>query len=544
MSTKHPFPIFLVLAFIPLLELKSQIVIKDGFILQEAIRRKAEEASLFNCLIGGSRICAKQEVLTFYQSRLFFPVWKSENKRQALLKAIEDSPLHGLYPRDYYYSELTTMHEATYESMSLEQIANREILFTDAFLLYASHLINGKVNPTAINSSWNISQEGFYVADSILHYTTDASLYQALFALAPQSTSYKNLRKALYRYKALARQGGWEEIKIEEKKLVAGHVDSIAIPQIRKRLFITNDLSRDYLEGYEYDSSLVKLVIGFQKRHGLTADGEIGKATLKALNTPISDRISQIQVNLERERWLPRQLSNYQIRVNIPNFSLEVIRGNTIEREHKVIVGKFYRQPPVFTSKMEYLVFNPNWTVPPGILSKDVVPGVRKDKAYLKKKGLYVYDQNGKALHPDSVDWSSSSVYRYTYRQNPGPKNALGKVKFIFPNSHLVYIHDTPTKYLFNRSERASSSGCMRVDKAIELAKYLLNDSIRYTDREVDKILAQGTTRSIPLRAKPQVVVLYYTAWANEDAIVQFRNDLYKRDVKVKEALETTRPVQ
>lgn len=529
----------LALCFIPALQ--AQIV-NDGFALQEVIRRKAEEAALTNCFIGGSKICARQEVLAFYEKRLFLPAWQDKEKRMQLLKAIEEAPRHGLVPRDYYYGTLINLHQQDTQTASLEVLGNREILFTDALLLYASHLLNGKVDPVEVNPNWNISRESVSLADTLMSSVDGKSLDEALERMAPQEPSYKALQKELQRYKTLERQGGWQSIQVEEKLEIGAEGKAVGL--LRKRLFATGDLPRKYVRGDQYDSTLMQAVVRFQQRHGLDEDGTVGESTLEALNTLVENRIAQIKANLERYRWLPSKFEDFLIRVNIPGFSLEVVRNGEVIQTHKVIVGKKYRQTPVFTSTMKYLVFNPTWTVPPGILANDVIPGVRRSTSYLKKKGLNVYDTDGRVINPDTVNWNSKRIYRYTYQQGPGDDNALGRVKFIFPNPYLVYIHDTPSKYLFARAERAFSSGCMRVENPMELAKYLLTGDPLGTDKGIADILKTTHPKSVLLKETPQVLVLYLTAWSEGQDGMQFRHDIYDRDAKVLESLNATRPLE
>jgi murein L,D-transpeptidase YcbB/YkuD len=275
----------------------------------------------------------------------------------------------------------------------------------------------------------------------------------------------------------------------------------------------------------------------FQVRHGIDIDGEIGFKTMAAMNINVDERIEQIKINLERWRWLSRQFGDYYVKVNIADFNLEVIKNGEKIRQHKIIVGRTYRKTPIFSSKITHLVFNPSWTVPPGILSADVLPAVRKNIRYLKNKNIYVYDKNGKIVIPSSVDWNSSVVKSYTYRQTPGSDNALGSVKFFIPNEFMVYLHDTPSKDLFEKTERAFSSGCIRVQDPLELAEYLLNDPENYSKKRINGIINTKKTQTVVIKDQPAIHILYWTSFTNDDGVVQFRSDIYKRDGPLKEAL-------
>jgi murein L,D-transpeptidase YcbB/YkuD len=259
----------------------------------------------------------------------------------------------------------------------------------------------------------------------------------------------------------------------------------------------------------------------------------IGKNTLAALNVPVQKRIEQILVNLERGRWVYRDIDDEFILVNIAGFYANYEDDNKLQWQARAQVGKDYRQTPVFKADLKYLVFNPTWTVPPTILKKDVLPAIKRDLGYLKKKNMKVIDRSGKAVDPASLDWSkySGKNFPYAIRQDPGPANALGRVKFIFPNKHFVFLHDTPSKALFARETRTFSSGCIRVENPFHLAEALLKDSLKWNLNKIGELIDSEKTKTVYLKKSIPVLILYATAFPSlEDEFVQFRNDVYSRD--------------
>jgi murein L,D-transpeptidase YcbB/YkuD len=307
---------------------------------------------------------------------------------------------------------------------------------------------------------------------------------------------------------------------------------------VRARLRVTGDLAApDPQDPSPFDEDLKRAVEAFQRRHGLAADGVIGPSTLAAMNQPVASRIDQIRVNLERARWVQRDLPSDFVLVNIAGFRAYLVRGREVTWSARVQVGKTYRETPVFRDEIEYVVFNPTWTVPPGILRKDIIPQAQKDPDIVRRKGLKVLDQEGKEVDPRAVNWSAAG-FPYVLRQDPGPSNALGRVKLMFPNEHLVYLHDTPNKHLFQRPQRTASSGCIRVERPLELTELVLSGTHGWNRTRIDEVIASGQTKRVDLDRPMPVLVLYWTAEVMEDARVAFRDDVYGRDAPVLRALD------
>jgi murein L,D-transpeptidase YcbB/YkuD len=309
------------------------------------------------------------------------------------------------------------------------------------------------------------------------------------------------------------------------------------IPSIRKQLVLVGDLlDTTNIKSPLYDARLEGAVKQFQIRHGLTPDGVIGNKTLEALNVPVDKRIEQIIVNLERGRWIYRDIPDDYILVNIANFKATYVRkGNTQWRE-RAQVGKDYRQTPVFKADLNYLVFNPTWTVPPTILEKDILPAIKRDIGYLNKKNMKVINRSGKIVDPATIEWTkyTGKNFPYSIRQDPGPANALGRVKFIFPNEHFVFLHDTPSKNLFERETRAFSSGCIRVEHPFQLAEAVLNDPEKWSLEKIQKLVSSEELKTVYLKKPITVLLLYATAFPDlEEDWIHFRNDIYDRDQKI-----------
>jgi murein L,D-transpeptidase YcbB/YkuD len=309
---------------------------------------------------------------------------------------------------------------------------------------------------------------------------------------------------------------------------------------LRKRLKISSDLGADASNSDSFDDQLEQAVIRFQNRHHLTADGAVGKQTLEALNVPVEDRIDQIRINLERTRWVLHAISGQFVIADIAGFEVFVYKDNEIVWTSRVQVGRPYRRTPVFKAEIKYLDLNPTWTIPPGILAKDILPAVKKNPKYLKDRNIKVIDRTGKAVNQDTIDWSKYTGRNFPYqlRQDPGPDNAMGLIKIMFPNKHLVFIHDTPSKSLFERTDRTFSSGCIRTEKPFELAQILLNDPDKWNENSFKQAIDSGRTQTVMLPKPVPILLFYWTAAVEPDGTVRFKKDPYERDAEVLKGLD------
>jgi murein L,D-transpeptidase YcbB/YkuD len=351
---------------------------------------------------------------------------------------------------------------------------------------------------------------------------------------------YAALRSTLATYRALAAGGGWKAVSDGPTLHPGEH--SPRVGELRARLCASGDLRGDHcgIEGEAYDDALVTALSHFQGRHQLDADGVLGKRTLAELNVPVTARIDQIRVNLERARWLLHDLPGDYVLVDIAGYELVYVRGGKELLRSRTVVGKPYRKTPIFRSAISYIEFAPTWTVPPTILRNDVLPEIRKDPAYLAKKRMRLIDAGGGEIDPAGVNWSQykgKRVPAFVIRQDPGPENSLGRVKFMFPNGHQVYLHDTPARELFARSERSYSSGCIRVEQAARLAELLLERQ-GWDAARVAAAMGESTPRRVDLTVRVPVLLYYWTVAREDDGDIRFKRDIYGGDAAILKGLD------
>lgn len=483
--------------------------------------------------IQGARIINSGLIGDYYAQRGYDLAF-DDNRIRDVLDGIEGMHMHGLNPDDYHRQALLAMSA---RSLSPALRADFELLLMDAFLRIAAHRTHGKVNPATLDLNWNLEQP-LLTTDPLAELERamqSASPMEHLDRLLDDADFYHKLKRALAWYRDLAAKGGWREIP-SGPSLKPGMPDP-RLAAVRARLQVTGELAAEAVDSAGFDEALEGAVMTFQQRHGLDADGIIGPATLAAMNLPVAWRIDQIRVNLERARWVQRELPSDFVLVNIAGFRIYLVRGGELVWSSRVQVGKTYRKTPVFRDAIRYLVFNPTWTVPPGILNEDILPQARKDPDSIRRKGLRVLDGQGQEIDPRSVDWSIEP-FPYLVRQDPGPNNALGRVKLMFPNEHLVYLHDTPSKELFDRSRRTTSSGCIRVENPFDLAERVLANTPGWDRARIDQVVASERTTRVDLAQPLPVLILYWTAEVADQDRVAFREDIYARDKPVLRALD------
>jgi murein L,D-transpeptidase YcbB/YkuD len=492
--------------------------------------------------VQGERIVLGTTVARYYESQQFRAQWRDPARLSQLVDALLDLVNDGLDPADYHFEALDKYRAELRRVKALppDEQAGLEVLATDAMMLGLYHLYLGKVDPEKLSSQWNFSskpvdmERGFQALTRAL----DSGQIRETFQRArPQHVWYQRGRERLREYRALAAAGGWPTVP-EGPTLKPGMTDP-RVAAMRTRLRIT----RDYVPGTAapgapeqddlYDAELEAAVKRFQERHGLTADAAVGPATRAAMNVSVEGRIDQMRVNLERGRWVLHEVKGDLVLVNVAGFEVAYFRDDEPVWTSKVIVGRPYRETPIFKSLITYVVFNPTWTIPPTILVKDKLPVIKRDPGYLKRNNIRVIDSRGREVDPYAVNWSQYGAGRmppYQLRQDPGEDNALGLVKIMFPNPHMVYLHDTPAKSLFEKDERTFSSGCIRVEKAFELAQLVLNDPARWNQQTMAEVVATKKMQTVNLAKPVPVLILYWTAQPRPDGQVIFRNDVYGRD--------------
>lgn len=495
---------------------------------------------------------AEDALIHYYQQEGFRPAWVGSRGpvrlADLLLKILREADRDGLRPADYHVTLIDSLlshlrnKAGAGEPLDPRRLTDFELLCTDAFLLYGAHLRTGRVDPAEVIPSFEVTQPNGDVVEQLRRAVGKTSVRTAFSRLRAPQPEYATLRRALARYRQLEQQGGWPTLP-HGPKLEAG-VEDPRVPALRWRLRLTGDLHTEgsATDSLLYDEQLARGVSDFQERHGLDADGVVGPATRAALDVPASARVEQIRVNMERWRWLPRDLGNPHVVVNIAGFWLGVVEDGTTALRMRVISGQPYRQTPVFSGEISYLVFSPYWHVPHTIAVEDKLPEFKKNADVVSKLGYEVlqgWGAGAQTIEPTSIDWSaySQSNFPYRLRQRPGPQNALGRVKFMFPNPHSVYLHDTPSTDLFDRAQRSFSSGCIRVEKPQELAQFLLGENEGWTPERIRDAMAQRTERTVVLIRKVPVHLLYWTAWSEAGDAVHFRKDVYDRDGAVLAAL-------
>lgn len=470
----------------------------------------------------------------FYATRNNEPAWNDEDVIAAFLDELEKAEDEGLTPSDYHGEQLQQLLQNT-EDLGLEDRVKKEFLLTDSFLTYAEHLYYGKLEPQELYSLWGVHRKEIKT-DSILQQALAKNeLQQALESLKPTNEVYKGLKESLKEYRELKNKDSLAA-KIPETGVLKPGEEDERVTAIASRLKQLGFLEESHIPGNIYGDTLKAAIERFQKEKELEPDGIIGTTTIRWLNMTNADLYKKILVNLERWRWYPRDLGEHYIMVNIPDFTLSVIKEGDTIRKHNVVAGSKARKTPVFTDTLQYIVINPEWNIPPTIQNQDVIPKASKDPSYLKNNNMTVTAPNGERLDPGSIDWSSQEVKSYRFSQSAGPANPLGRVKIIYPNQYLIYLHDTPAKALFERNDRAESSGCVRVENAIDLSAYVINDQEDWNLDRINKIISQGKTTQVKITQPIQVHHFYWTAWRNNGNTV-FADDVYDLDAEVYEAL-------
>ena len=516
--------------------------LKDSNALRLELEQLVNSGSLSN---SDASIASVNLLLEFYEQRSYLPAWHDQRKIGELLTAIKATATDGLDPSDYHlarveftYAELLAGRQA-----SPEQRAMQDLVLTDSLVRLGYHQLFGKVNPYSLDSNWNFRRDLNDVdpAIAIQRAIDSPSLTDFLSTFFPRGWFYQKLQAALAEYRQIAVDGGWPVIP-DGPTLRPGASDG-RLQVLAQRLIVSGDLlSRDTNDKpVFYDESLQQGVRHFQQRHGLDTDAVIGPATLRALNVPVEKRVEKLIVNIERARWVLNDLEDDFVLVNIAGFRAYVLRSRKIAWETKVQVGSTFHQSPVFRAEIKYLVVNPTWTVPYSIATREILPKIKRDPNYFSSRDFDLKDQSGKLVEPSSINWKNITERNFPVWlvQRPGPDNALGRVKIMFPNEHSVYLHDTPSKSLFDKAERAFSHGCIRVENPFDLAEKLLGGD-GWNREKLQQVLDEGETKTVFLSTPMPVLLLYWTAMVTPDGIVHFFNDIYSRDERVSEALDQT----
>jgi murein L,D-transpeptidase YcbB/YkuD len=503
-------------------------------------------------------VCGIAELPRFYALRQYRPVWITTGGifplADELVQCLEAARQDGLPPEHYHLDSIRMLLQIAKQQATAgrpldpDVHADLEFLLTDAFLMLGSHLRAGRVNPETLDSEWRVHIDPKADLARVLERAIESGrIGDALDGLRPPHPEYAALRKALQHYRTGGEAAEWPRLP-DKAAWERGQRGEIA-DRLRERLQLSGDLPQTPEgAGADADLELFEGLRRFQERHGLEADGRMGPQTLHALNVSSEERARQVELNLERWRWLPHELGTRHIRVNVPQFLLAVFEDGQEVMRMRVVVGRHYRRTPVFSSFLDHLVFNPDWNIPTRIAVQDILPKARKDPAYLRREKIRVFEswvQGAAELAPDSIDWAevSNKGFPYKLKKDPGPHNDLGRVKFMFPNKFAVYLHDTPSKRLFDRSMRGFSSGCIRIEKPLDLAEYVLRDAAGWSRDAVVAAMDSGAAlRTVRLPRHIAVHLIYMTAEVNAGGQLQFWPDIYQRDPALDRALQKAPP--
>lgn len=514
-----------------------------------------------------SRKKASDPVRAFYEARGGAPLWITEAGRgtaaaEALLAALWTVDSHGLPVARYRPDELTaSLNEGTAD---LTALAARELDFTATYLRYGRDIASGVLQPRKVDRELYVYPERPDPAGLLTAMAGAENPGQMLAGLAPQDPKYGRLRELLVTYRAIVKQGGWGAVVAKGKTMRPGD-RAARVETLRARLAALGDLdiagaaadgnaslaaetelasvnvvsdvpqASVRADPRMFDAELVRAVERFQARHGLFQDGLVGPATRSAINTSAEKRLQQIVVGLERLRWLNKDLGERHILVNIAGFEMALMERDEPIFTSRVVVGTRKHQTPEFSDQMEHMVVNPTWNVPKSIAVDVILPKLQEDPSYLARNNMNLLGADA-----SQIDWSTVTPATFPGRvtQSPGGGNALGKVKFMFPNDHAIYLHDSPAKNLFTRETRAYSRGCVRVQQPFDFAEKLLAPQEADPANAFSKWVQRGSERYVKLAEPVPVHLTYRTAWIDDAGVTQFRSDVYGRDRKVARALE------
>lgn len=486
--------------------------------------------------VGGVVLLAPAAVQASYSGPTREPRWVigDSERPETMLQAIRGADRQGYRSERYHISDIETRLRAQTPC----DLAIADVLLTDGFVALAAHLWAGRVDPATVDSRWHARRERFD-AQATLSAIATATPASVLDRLAPQGDKYEALVDLHETLRVIVDAGGWPTI--DPGGDIASGAVSPRVEQLARRLTASGDLSEDPRARPEhFDAEVEAAVVRFQNRHGLPESGSADTATLEALAISAEARLSTVRVNLERWRWLPEDLGRRHIRINIADFRLEAYEDGALRDAMEVIVGRTYRQTPVFSATIDKVVFNPTWNVPPGIASKDMIPAARKDPHALTRKGIQVLEGKGdraRIVDVTSIEWSTATTATVSFRQPPGPNNALGVVKLSLPNPYNVYLHDTPNKDLFADTRRDFSSGCVRLSRPMDLVAWVLEGQAQGSPDAMRLLVQAGRERLVAVEQPVRVHLQYTTVWVDDAGIVQWRTDIYSRDQRVMDAL-------
>lgn len=484
-------------------------------------------------------------IMKFYRERNYRMGWFKQDKlvpqAKTFISVVNRAHREGLNPEDYKVKNFSQMLNSYSENKTNDSLRYRlkqeiDVALTASYMHYASDFYRGIVNPRELDQiDWSVRKNKIKLNKALETILRERDSRYPYYQFEPLHEDYNRLRTALQQYREIKQAGGWPEIP-SNVKLKVGDTAQV-VTALRKRLYPQNQGTPAGPDANRFTEDLKNAIVDFQMRHGLRPSGDLNRETTKAMNVSIDDRIDQIIINMERWRWVPKpkKFEEKHIFVNVPEYMLYARQNGKKVMEMKVIVGKTMNSTPVFSDKIEYIVFSPYWNVPNSIIFEEFLPKLQRDPGWLERMDMELlsgYSKNAQAISPYSVDWYAvnEKSFKYRIRQRPGPKNPLGDIKFIFPNEHEVYLHHTASETLFSQTQRGFSHGCIRVERPVDLAKFLLDDQPDWTEPRILEAMHAGTEKYLNLKEEVPVYIVYFTSWVDDKGHVHFRDDIYGHD--------------
>lgn len=516
-----------------------------------------------------SRIAKDDWLSQFYHDSNYRPVWtesrRARKRLAAYLELLDASSTLGFDPEVYGLSYLRKLEDR----LGKDNRARLELEASRSFAEFALDTRNGRISPRIDFTQDELAGRDRDKASLLKGVRESKSPKKFIAALRRDNPAQARLIQALANYTRLQRDGGWKTINIETDLLEVGDtgpgVERIA-ERLRAEGFFKADVAYKEIkpEGAAstdpapaetasetttpvalYDTALSEAVEAFQVSRGIEPDGIVGANTLERMNVPVEALIENIRLNLERARWLPQDFADRHVLVNIAAYSAGLYENERLQSKIRTVVGKYHQQTPVFAGSMSYIVANPYWNIPESIVRNEIVPKMQEDGSYLTRKNMEIvsgWEDEPEIIDPENINWADlPEPLGFRIRQRPGESNSLGLVKFMFPNDYSVYLHDTPADALFDETKRAFSHGCIRLADPMKFAGWVLEETQEYDRKRVEEIITEGEQTVIQLDEEIPVYITYFTAWAEKNGTVFFFDDVYKRDTKLKNAIERSR---
>ena len=505
-----------------------------------AILTQAPDTGMSLVLTAGDTVYVSPQTVAFYRRMRYRPVWVEGNEVTArgrgVLDALSRAGEDGLDPARYRHDVASRLMERVAseeegagldESARADYLADIDLVLSEGYMRYATDIVTGTIDPELVGRAWRVQRDA-EPTELVLRSAVRGDPLEVVQKLRPATPYYGRLMQALSRLRQVQEAGGWPQVP--EGTTVAEGDSSAGVAALRARLSASEDRREATLaqqgaaNAAFYDRDLRDALRHFQTRHGLYDDAKLGSATVTELNHPVEERIAEVKLNLDRWRWMPRELGDLFVLVNIAGFELEVVENNRTIEAMNVVVGKIGDETPVFSDTIEHVVVNPYWNPPTSILKEEILPAIARDPGYLAR---------------NNMEWVGDG----RVRQKPGRGNALGKVKFLFPNSDDIYLHDTPSDHLFARARRDFSHGCIRLERPLDLARLIVAKATNHSTSSLQAMLNTSSEKWINLKRPIPVYITYFTAWADEDGTLNFHHDVYGHDEELKETENGARRV-